>query len=406
VLDLLPWNRSTVMDFAPNVEGQPPAWIVPLVADREPNSPCGHVVSFIRHHERGFIAPASRFMRELCHHYRLESHNFAPNAISQAATFVGICEGFLGIPVNWDLWVDLFRAELHTLTTHEPRVRRVVRAGGLSILLRDSRREFYIPCTMTSNNAEWERGWFYLRNDGPGLPYTRKVLEEKADSWHHDLSPSSRQDRLQSILLALKGLADTGLGAASVLANLHHRRIVPLMERELHIYEMSETTNPISLARSRLLHDRFPPEYAATRARRANSLKAIRHGNDDLLSFIMLPDALTVSRLPFLYSLATRRCDSNISLFLAEGGRGRRAVRPAHAPSPSARGAAAGARVGGTQEGAEDPAARKERRIQRWECWEQQDEEYRLREQQGLFPLATSEYSSLREGEEEESNGG
>jgi hypothetical protein len=28
------------------------------------------------------------------------------------------------------------------------------------------------------------------------------------------------------------------------------------MERELHIYEMSETTNPVSLARSRLLHDR------------------------------------------------------------------------------------------------------------------------------------------------------
>jgi hypothetical protein len=83
------------------------------------------------------------------------------------------------------------------------------------------------------------------------------VLKKKADSWHHGLSPSSRQDRLESILLVLKGLADIGLGAASVLANLHHRRIVPLMERELRIYEMSETTNPVSLARSRLLHDRF-----------------------------------------------------------------------------------------------------------------------------------------------------
>jgi hypothetical protein len=103
---------------------------------------------------------------------------------------------------------------------------------------------------------------------------------------------------LQSILLALKGLADSGLGAASVLANHHHRRIVPLMERELHIYEMSEMANLVSLAHSRLLHDRFPPEYAATRARHAISLKAISHGNDDLWSFIMLPDALAVSRLP------------------------------------------------------------------------------------------------------------
>jgi hypothetical protein len=49
------------------------------------------------------VAPKSRFMRVLCYHYCMELHNFTPNAISQAATFVCVCEGFLGIPVNWDL---------------------------------------------------------------------------------------------------------------------------------------------------------------------------------------------------------------------------------------------------------------------------------------------------------------
>jgi hypothetical protein len=111
VLDPLSWHRSTVTDFAlnelvnggqlaPNVEGQPPAWIIPPTADREPNSPFGYVVNFIWHHERGFTALASRFMLGLCHHYGVELHNFAPNAISQAATFVGVCERLLGIPVN------------------------------------------------------------------------------------------------------------------------------------------------------------------------------------------------------------------------------------------------------------------------------------------------------------------
>jgi hypothetical protein len=158
--------------LAPNMTGSPSAWIVPPAADREPNLLYDYVISFIRHHERGFAAPASHFMRGLCYHYGVELHNFAPNAISQAATFVGVCEGFLGIPVNWDLWTHLFRAELHTLATPEARVCRAVRASGLLISLRDSRKEFYIPCTMTSNNAEWERGWFYLRNDGAGLPHT------------------------------------------------------------------------------------------------------------------------------------------------------------------------------------------------------------------------------------------
>jgi hypothetical protein len=183
VLDPLSWPRSTVTGFAlhelenggqlaPNVDGQPPMWIVPPAADREPNPPFGYVVSFVRHHERCFAAPASRFMRGLCYLYGVELQNFAPNAISQAATFVSVCEVFLGIPTNRELWVHLFRAELHTLSTPEPRVDHVVRTCGMTISLRESRRELYIPCMMTSNNTEWERGWFYLRNDEPSLPRT------------------------------------------------------------------------------------------------------------------------------------------------------------------------------------------------------------------------------------------
>jgi hypothetical protein len=183
VLDPLSWPRSTVTALAlhelehsgqlvPNMDGQPPVWIVPPTADREPRPPPGYVVNFIRFHEQGFAAPVSRFMRGLCYHYGVELHNFAPNAISQASTFVRGCEGFLWIPPNWDLWVHLFRAELHTLPMPTARVRRVVRASGVSIALRELRRELYIPCTMTSNNAEWERGWFYLRNNGAGLPPT------------------------------------------------------------------------------------------------------------------------------------------------------------------------------------------------------------------------------------------
>jgi hypothetical protein len=170
VLELLPWTRSTVTPFAlnelvnggllaPNVEGASPAWMVTSASDQEPNSPYGYVVNFVRLHERGFTAPARRFMRGLCYHYGVELHNFAPNAISQAATLIDICEGFLGIPVNWDLWVQLFRVELHTLATGETQVLWAVRAGGLTFALRDSRKELYPLCTVTSNNAEWERGW-------------------------------------------------------------------------------------------------------------------------------------------------------------------------------------------------------------------------------------------------------
>jgi hypothetical protein len=156
IIDPLAWERLTVTRLAlnqlvtggqleANEDGRPAAWIVSSERERAPNSPSGYVVSFVRFHERGFMVPASRFMRALCHHYGMELHNFASNAISQAATFVGVCEGFLGISVNLDLWVHLFRAELHTLATTETRTGRAVRAGGMSLVVWTSARTTTSP---------------------------------------------------------------------------------------------------------------------------------------------------------------------------------------------------------------------------------------------------------------------
>jgi hypothetical protein len=47
----------------------------------------------------------------------------------------------MGISANWDLWVHLFRAELHTLATGDVRTRRAVRSSGLMLALRDTRNE-------------------------------------------------------------------------------------------------------------------------------------------------------------------------------------------------------------------------------------------------------------------------
>jgi hypothetical protein len=366
IIDPPAWERSTATTLAlgqlvaggqqvANVDRQPAEWIVSSEKERVPNPPYGYIVSFMRFHEHGFTAPASRFLRGLCYHYGVELQNFTPNAISQAATFVGVCEGFLGIPVNWDLWVHLFRAELHTLPTSKPRTRRATRAGGLALAVRSSRRKEYIPCTMTSNNSDWGRGWFYLRDAAPGLPpYTGKVLQERAASWYHGVS----QARLDLLVATLKKLADRGLTTGCVIANLHHRRIVPLIERRLRIFEMSEDTDPVTLAESRLLRDPFPRSYAATRARHAIDLRSGRCDDAALWVLEILPVDQLVSGFPdFLSCLAVfLGCQHILRLRLTptDGERERREVRPAHAsvPRAHARGATARAGAGGPQEGA------------------------------------------------------
>jgi hypothetical protein len=170
---------------------------------------------------------------------------------------------------------------------------------------------------MTSNNTEWEREWFYLRNDGTALPaYSGKVLMERADSWHHGVSPPSHQTRLDSLLDALKALADGGLTARCVLANLHHRLIVPLMERPLRIFEMHEDADPVALAQSRLLPGLFPREYATTRARRAIDLRADRNDDAALWAFTMLPVGPLVSELPPPLILMVRGASTYLEISL------------------------------------------------------------------------------------------
>jgi len=71
-------------------------WIAP---GNEPEPrPCdGYIMSFVAFHERGLGLLADRFMWALPHYYSVDLHNFNPDSIAQAAIFVAVCEGYLGI---------------------------------------------------------------------------------------------------------------------------------------------------------------------------------------------------------------------------------------------------------------------------------------------------------------------
>jgi len=71
-------------------------WIAPS-GEPELRPRDGYIVSFVSFHERGLGLPADRFMRALPHYYGVELHNFNPNSIAQAAIFVAVCKGYLGI---------------------------------------------------------------------------------------------------------------------------------------------------------------------------------------------------------------------------------------------------------------------------------------------------------------------
>ena len=187
----------------------------------------------------GFQHPAGKFVWALCDYYKVELHNFAPNAISQAAVFVALSEGYLGVEAHWYLWVHLFHGELYTDSVQD-QPRRYAHAGGLMLHVHGQSANLYIPSKMTTNNTGWTRGWFYLRNDDERLPaFTDKVLREKLDSWGWGVSPPKQQARLEVFTKALQYLAKKELTTAAVIANFHQQRVIPLMERRPPIFELT-----------------------------------------------------------------------------------------------------------------------------------------------------------------------
>jgi hypothetical protein len=178
-------------------------------------------------------------MWAILHVYGVELHNLSPNSISQAAIFAAVCEGYLGIDPNWDLWTHLFSAELFASPTGERRVRMAVQAGGCILQLRQARVLQYISAILAFSNKGWQRRWFYLRNDDGRLPsFSQRVVTAAADNWRYG-TPRDRQKNLQPLLKALEELRKGGLTTVGVVAAIHRRRVLPLTERRLPLWEMT-----------------------------------------------------------------------------------------------------------------------------------------------------------------------
>jgi hypothetical protein len=68
----------------------------------------GYMVSFVAFYERGFDMPPHRFLCLLLRYYGLELHHLTPSGVLHIATFMTLCEAYLGIDLEHDLWKYFF----------------------------------------------------------------------------------------------------------------------------------------------------------------------------------------------------------------------------------------------------------------------------------------------------------
>jgi hypothetical protein len=201
-------------------------------------------------------------MHALLHYYKVELHHLAPNAVSQAAIFVAVYEGYLGMDPQWNLWLHLFRAEFFAKKAEERGTRR---AGSYVLQVRSGRSDQYIPAQLISSNSGWHDGWFYLCNDEGQLPrYTGRVLVAREENWSYGVVDVEKP-KLDPLLVALWKLRQRGLTAAAVAAAFHRRRVMPLTMCQLWLDQM---TPEAPLEGSRMSHESLPLDEVIRRAHR------------------------------------------------------------------------------------------------------------------------------------------
>ena len=82
------------------------------------------------------------------------------------------------------------------------------------------------------------------------------MVTAASDNWRYG-APRKRQKNLQPLLKALEELREGGLTAAGVVAAIHRRRVLPLMERRLLLSEM---TLGVDLEGSQMSSDPLPTD--------------------------------------------------------------------------------------------------------------------------------------------------
>ena len=90
----------------------------------------------------------------------MELQHLNPNGVQHIVVFVTLCEGFLGISPNFDLWRYFFAVNLSKKWVGKQELSMPM--GCASIHLRNNRVNDYPLMHLSTSNKGWHSQWFYI----------------------------------------------------------------------------------------------------------------------------------------------------------------------------------------------------------------------------------------------------
>ena len=113
----------------------------------------------------------------------MERQHLNPNGVQHIAVFIALCEGFLGISPNFDLWWYLLAVNLLKKQVGKQELSMLMGCAGIH--LRNKRVNEYPSMRLSTSNKGWHSHWFYVKDDvaAPLPAFIGCLIEEFLESW-------------------------------------------------------------------------------------------------------------------------------------------------------------------------------------------------------------------------------
>jgi len=171
------WSLNYLVEMGLLHDQELGGWRAPE-GESYPDPRAGEVVVFEDFFKRGFGVPVHPFLQGLLLYYEIGICNLHPNSILLVATFIHLCEAFVGIEPHFDLFCYLI------CLRKKGAIGSSKIAGGVHLNFRDGMKNRYLSCPWNTSLTEWYNRWFYIREE-PGSTMLCDVgyIPEKKTSW-------------------------------------------------------------------------------------------------------------------------------------------------------------------------------------------------------------------------------
>jgi hypothetical protein len=168
--------------------------------------------------------------------------HLAPNSITIIATFIQLCEAFLGITPHFHLWRHFFELK---------KMGKEVVVGNVSFMLCRNMKLKYIDLSLPDNTTGWKHGWFYLDNPMPALKSRMGRVLVVGPEWTNQLVTLDTQE-LNPLLDDLQQLMAEGLTGTTVAISFCRHLIQHLQDRAHPAFEYWGQSDPTRVAQRKV----------------------------------------------------------------------------------------------------------------------------------------------------------